>query len=82
MKALEIPNLSDEVYANIEERARLEGKTASDVAAELISTAFSGDRVSQTDLEAEIRAEREQMAREGFWLTDESLREAREWGRK
>ena len=42
-------------------------------------TEFDGP---EARLMAEIRAERELMARDGVWITDDTIREGKEWGRK
>jgi hypothetical protein len=82
MKSLEIPNLPDEVYQHIEELARVRGKPVGELAAEMLSDAVAGDDIEEATLLAEIRAEREQMAREGILLTPEDVQRAKQWGRE
>jgi len=82
MKSLEIPNLPDEVYRQIEDRARASGKAVAELAAEMLSDAVAGDEAKEAALMAEIRAERDQMAREGIFLTPEDVQRAKQWGRE
>jgi hypothetical protein len=80
MKTIHIPNLPDEVYAQIEKLAKVRGTTPADVAANFITRALTG--FDEAKLMEEIRADREAMAARGVWITDADIREARDWGRK
>ena len=82
MKALEIPNLPDDIYDQIERLARVRGTTVANVAADFLTKALTGADEAEARLMADIRADREQMAREGVWITDADIREGREWGRE
>ncbi|MDB5296552.1 MAG: hypothetical protein JWO31_2535 [Phycisphaerales bacterium] len=82
MKPLEITNLPDEVYERIEKLARASGTSVADVAASFITEAVAGGDEAEVRLLADVRAEREQMASEGVWITDADIRAGREWGRK
>lgn len=82
MPMLEIPNLPEELYQQIETLARVRGKSVSEVAADFLAKALADDEETEARLMAEIRAEREEMAKRGVWITEEDINEARNWGRK
>ena len=81
MKSLEIPNLSDEVYARIERQAHIAGRSVAEVAADLLARA-SDEEEKEAKLMGEIAAEREELARQGVYLTDEDIDAAIRWGRE
>lgn len=82
MRTLESLNLPDELYERIEKLARIRGKPVGDVAAEFLVKGLAADEAAEEILMAEIRADREEMARRGVFLTEESIREAKNWGRE
>lgn len=81
MKTLEIANLPDEVYQHMEKLARVRGKTVGEVAADYIAKGFAAEEAAEAQLMAEIRAEREEMAKRGVFITEDDIREAKNWGR-
>lgn len=82
MRVLEIANLSDEIYEQIEKLARVRGSSAGDVAADMIAKALTGAEEAEARLMSDIRAEREALARRGVWTTAEEVQEAKTQGRK
>ena len=82
MRTLEIPNLPEPLYQQIERLARLRGRPVGDVAAEFLARGIAATEAAEETLLAEIRAEREEMARRGVFLTDEDIRRAKGWGRE
>ena len=79
MKSLEIPNLPDDLYAEIEKLASVRGVSVGEVAADVISKALGTETESaaESTLMAEVRAEREATAAKGVFLTDEFLDQAK-----
>lgn len=82
MRTLEIPNLPDELYQQIEKLARVRGKSVGEVAAEVIAKGLTGNDAAEAKLMSEVRAEREEMARRGVSITDADVRAAKAWGRE
>lgn len=83
MKTLEIPNLPDEIYEEIEKLARVRGKAVSEVAADFIAKGLRGDDIVEAQLLADIRADREEMARRGVpFLTEAALQQMKREGRE
>jgi plasmid stability protein len=82
MRSLEIPNLPDDVYTRIEQRARLRGKTVAEQAAEFLAQALAADDKGEAVLLDEIRQDRQRMAERGVFITDDDIREARRSGRE
>ena len=82
MRSLEIPNLPDDVYAQIEKRARLHGKSVAEHAAEILARGLATDDTDEANLLQEIRADRQRLADRGVFITDEDIRRARELGRE
>ena len=82
MKSLEIPNLPDDVYARIERRAQLRGKTVAEQAAEILAKSLSAEDTDEPRLLHEIRTERQRLADRGVFITDDDIRTAREAGRE
>ena len=78
MSTLTVP---ENLFHQIEERARTQGTTVDDQAAELLAKALAEDP-REAELLAEIRKEREEMASRGVFLTNESIAEAKSWGRE
>jgi predicted transcriptional regulator len=81
MAALQLVDLPDEVYRRLEQLARVEGKPLSDVAARLLAKVLT-PQIEEEQLLAEIRAEREVMAKRGVFITDDDIRRGRDWGRQ
>jgi predicted transcriptional regulator len=81
MAALQLVDLPDEVYRRLEQLARVEGKPLSDVAARLLAKVLT-PQIEEEQLLAEIRAEREAMAKRGVFITDDDIRRGRDWGRQ
>jgi hypothetical protein len=81
MKTLEIANLPEEVYQHIEKLARVRGKAVGEVAADYIAKGLAAEEAAQAQVMAEIRTEREEMAKRGVYITEERVREAKNWGR-
>jgi plasmid stability protein len=82
MRTLEIPNLSDELYQQIEKLAQLRGRSISEQATEFLARGVATDEARQAALLEEIRADRRAMAERGVWITDGDIRAARNWGRE
>jgi hypothetical protein len=78
MVSLSIP---DDLYSQLEQRARESGKTPTDHARQLLERALA-DEIADAQLLAEIRRDRDAMAAKGIHLTDDMLREAKNWGRE
>lgn len=78
MSTLTIPQ---NLFHQIEDRARTQGTTVDDQAAELLAKALAEDP-REAELLAEIRREREEMASRGVFLTNASIAEAKRWGRE
>jgi hypothetical protein len=78
MSTLTVP---DALFHQIEERARASGKTVEVEAVELLAKALNED-LAEAELMAEIRKERDEMAARGVFLTNESIAEAKNWGRE
>jgi len=69
------------IVHRLEERARIHGKPVATEAAELLSRALDEDE-REANLLEEIRKDREEAAKQGVYITDELIREAKNWGRK
>lgn len=82
MRTLEIANVSDELYEQIEKLARVKGRSVSELAGDMLARSAAADPDAETALMAEIRAEREAMAKRGVRITDEDIRVAKNWGRE
>lgn len=82
MRALEIPNLPDELYQELEKLARVRGSSISEVAAEFLARGLTGDDPHEARLLSEARAAREALADRGIFTTDEEVREAKKRGRE
>jgi len=82
MATLEIPNLPDELYREIEKLARVRGTTIAAVARDMLAKGMGGPDSREEKLLSDIRAEREAMARRGVNATEQEIREARDQGRK
>jgi hypothetical protein len=70
-----------DLFHQIEERARAAGKSVDAQAAELLTKALA-DELRERQLLSEVRKEREAIAGRGVYLTDDSIRQAKEWGRE
>jgi hypothetical protein len=80
LKQLQLP---DELLHSIERRAAAQDITIQEQVVRDLSLAEKGPRdVDEKALLVLIRKEREEMAARGVYLTDELLREAKNWGRK
>ncbi len=82
MKTLANVNVREELYERIATLAKVRGKTVSEVAADFIAQAIASDDEAEAQLLAEVRAEREELARRGFWTTPEEVQAAKVRGRK
>jgi hypothetical protein len=82
MRTLENFTLSDDLYVQLEKLARVRGTTPGDVAADFIKRALTGADEVEARLMADIRAEREALARRGFKSTAEEIQAAKLEGRK
>jgi len=71
----------DDLFKELEERARARGISVDGEAAELLARALDRDK-RESQLMSEIRKEREELARRGVFLTDEIIQQAKNWGRK
>jgi cytochrome c-type biogenesis protein CcmH/NrfG len=69
------------MFQEIEARARAQNTTVTAQAVELLAKALAVDP-REAELLAEIRREREEMAKAGVYITDESIAEAKNWGRE
>lgn len=82
MRTLEMGNLPDELYEQIERLARVKGRSVGELVAAMLARAVALDADAEAGLMAEIRAEREAMAKRGVLITDEDIRAAKNWGRE
>ena len=82
MRTLEIANVPDELYEQIEKLARVKGRSVSELAADMFVKGLAADPNAEALLMAEIRADREAMARRGVRITDDEIRTAKNWGRE
>lgn len=81
MAALEIPNLPDDVFKQIETLARVRGQPIGDVAADFLTRALTASDEAEAELLASIRRERAEFAAKGVYATKESIDDAKAWGR-
>jgi hypothetical protein len=82
MRTIEIPDLSDEIYAQIEKLARVRGKSVAQQAAEFLQKAVGADEQAEEQLLADVRADRDAMAKRGVFATDDDIKAAKNWGRE
>lgn len=82
MRTLEIANIPDKLYEQLEKLARVKGCSVSEMAADMLAKGLAVDPDAESALMAEIRAERDAMAKRGVWITDEDIRVAKIWGRE
>lgn len=82
MRTLEISNLPDALYEQIEKLARVKGRSVGELAADMLAKGLSIDQEAEAALMAEIRAERDAMAMRGVKITDADIRASKNWGRK
>ena len=78
MSTLTVP---ESLFHEIQALASAQGLTVDAQAAELLSKALAED-LREIELLTEIRAERDVMAKNSVLLTDDSIRQAKEQGRK
>jgi plasmid stability protein len=69
------------IVHRLEERARIHGKPVAAEAAELLSKALDEDE-GEAKLMEEIGKDREEAAKQGVYITDDFIREAKNWGRE
>jgi len=82
MATIAIENVPDTVYLHIEKLARIRGVSVSKAATDLLAEAIAGEfGEAEKRLLAEIRADREAMAKRGVWITDDDIRTAKNEGR-
>ena len=74
-------NVPEDLYRKLQEHARDIGHSPDEDAAQLLERALSSEAGEHALLE-EIRRERDAMADQGVCLSDDALREGRNWGRK
>ena len=65
----------------IEKRALVRGKSIGDEAAELLLKVLDEEE-REAKLMEEISKDREEAAKQGIYITDEFIREAKNWGRE
>lgn len=80
MPTLEIVNLSAEVYEQLEQLARVRGRSLSEQAAELLRNALSGSTDREAALLEQIRADRERL--NVPYLTEADLQQMKRQGRE
>ncbi len=81
MAPLQISDLPENIYRQLEQQAREIGVTVAKCAAMLLARAVEEEEREQ-HLLAEIRREREELARKGVYATQAIIDEAKRWGRK
>jgi hypothetical protein len=69
------------LFELVQQRANSSGTTVDEEATKLLTRAIEREK-SEAQLLSEIRMEREEMASRGVHITDDFIREARNWGRK
>ena len=82
MRTLEPLQLPDELYEQVEKLARVRGTSVGEVVADFVAKALTGADQEEARLMADIRADREEMARRGIWATAEHIQADKVWGRK
>jgi hypothetical protein len=82
MKTVELTELPDHLYEQVEKLAKVRGTSIGAVIADFVSKALTGADREEARLLAEIRAEREEMARRGVRTTAEEIQAAKVEGRK
>jgi len=80
LNALNI-QLSEQLLLEIQQQAVAHGMDVEAYAAQLLARAIAEDR-REAHLMEEIRKDREQMARQGVYITDDFITQAKRWGRK
>ncbi|HYO07711.1 MAG TPA: hypothetical protein VER17_01955 [Tepidisphaeraceae bacterium] len=78
MPRVEIADVPDDVYTELEARARQNGKSVGEQAADYLRQALA-EEAAEARLLAEIRREREAL---NVWVTDADLGQAKHWGRE
>lgn len=82
MRTLEITDLPEDVYREIEKLARVRGTSLASVAAEILARGIGSEDPEEARLLAEIRADRDAMSKRGVYATEQEIRDARDEGRK
>jgi plasmid stability protein len=84
MPRLEIPDVPERVFQQLQSRASREGKSVDAAALDCISQALEGDLSKARDEEMEaVRRHRELLQSQGVFIKDdEELRAAKNWGRE
>jgi hypothetical protein len=77
MPKLEIPDVPDQLYRQIEESARRKGVPLGQEAAELLAKGAADDEAREAQLLAETRRDRESL---DLYLTDADISEAKREG--
>jgi plasmid stability protein len=81
MESSKVLHVPFELFRELSDRAKMKGTSVDAHAAELLLKAM-GEEAEEAQLLAAIRKEREELVGAGLFLTDESLAEAKRWGRK
>ena len=81
MRQLENINLPDDLFMQVEDRAREHQRSIAEEIATCVAKALEADDV-ETVLLTGIREERGQYARKGVFIADEDIKSALDWGRK
>jgi hypothetical protein len=82
MRAIEIPNVPENLYQELEKLARVRGSSIADVAAEFLVRSLTTDDAHEARLLAELRTGRDELANRGMFATDDEIREAKKWERE
>jgi predicted transcriptional regulator len=81
MQAALTLSLPDDLLKQIEERARERGRPV-DMEAVQILRQFFEDDAREAQMMEEIRKDREEAARQGLFIDDEFINQAKRWGRE
>ena len=79
MSALNV-QLSEALHLAIQQQASAFGMNVEEYAASLLARAIEG-ATRESHLMEEIRRDREEMARQGVYITEDFIRQAKQWGR-
>jgi len=74
-------HIPEKLFHELEARAKASGTTVDHAATDLLTKALA-DEAAESQLLAQIKNERESMAGDGVFLTEESANEAKRWGRE
>jgi plasmid stability protein len=81
MAELAIHDVPDHLYTRIAERAKDRGRSVESLTLDILN-AWLADEEREARIVAEAKANREELAQAGIFMTDEELDAAINWGRE